>query len=194
MTRQQTTLDQEKAALRRIASDARAKAFDVLGKDAGHPLLLDALRNHSGKTVAGYLPMRTEISPLGALIHHRGPVCMPVMTGRAQPLRFRQWTPDATLVTSDFGTRAPESGVWCVPHVLIVPMLAFDRRGFRLGYGGGFYDRTLSELRRGPGCFAIGFGFAAQEVDHVPSGPLDAALDMIVTEQDCIVLGDGTRA
>jgi len=66
--------------------------------------------------------------------------------------------------------------------VVVVPLLAFDRQGRRLGYGGGFYDRTLARLRRAGPVLAIGYGFAAQQVDAVPSGPLDAPLDLIVTE------------
>ena len=85
-----------------------------------------------------------------------------------------------------FGARIPAQGDWLVPEVLLVPLLAFDRRGFRLGYGGGFYDRTLEGLRaRGP-VLAIGLAYAAQEVPVVPTDATDQRLDAILTEAGLI--------
>jgi 5-formyltetrahydrofolate cyclo-ligase len=127
--------------------------------------------------------MGSEISPLEAVVSHGGPVCMPVVIGPGQPLRFRAWAPNAQLMPGGFGTRIPAAGDWLVPDLLIVPLLAFDQRGFRLGYGGGFYDRTLVAIRARAGCRAIGLAFAAQEVAQVPTGPHDAPLDLIVTEE-----------
>lgn len=76
------------------------------------------------------------------------------------------------------------------PAALLVPLLAFDRRGFRLGYGGGYYDRTLAELRRGGSILAVGLAFAAQEVERVPADPWDMPLDLVATEQGVIVMAD----
>jgi 5-formyltetrahydrofolate cyclo-ligase len=81
----------------------------------------------------------------------------------------------------------PEEGAWLEPQVLIVPMLAWDRRGYRLGYGGGFYDRTLEGLRAKGPVLAIGFAFAAQEVEAVPTEPTDQRLDAVVTEKGVTV-------
>ena len=132
--------------------------------------------------------MRTEIDCLPAMAAHDGPVGVPVILGPGQALRFRRWTPDARMVTGDFGALIPETGDWIDPQVLIVPLVAFDRRGYRLGYGGGFYDRTLEGLRaRGP-VVAIGFAYAAQEVDRVPTEPTDQPLDLIVTETGIAVI------
>jgi 5-formyltetrahydrofolate cyclo-ligase len=90
------------------------------------------------------------------------------------------------MVEGAFKALIPEGGAELVPSVLIVPLVAFDRRGFRLGYGGGFYDRTLEGLRaRGP-VTAIGFGFAAQEMAEVPIEPTDQRLDLIVTERSVL--------
>ena len=86
------------------------------------------------------------------------------------------------MIAGDFGALIPAEGPWLVPQVLIVPLLSFDARGYRLGYGGGFYDRTLEGLRaRGP-VLAVGFAFAAQEVDTVPTEPTDQRLDAVVSE------------
>jgi 5-formyltetrahydrofolate cyclo-ligase len=107
---------------------------------------------------------------------------MPVVTGPGERLRFRLWTPESPMTDGGFGTRVPAAGDWVEPAVLIVPLLAFDRRGFRLGYGGGFYDRTLAALRAAGPVTAIGFAFAAQEVPQVPTDATDQRLDLIVTE------------
>ncbi len=131
--------------------------------------------------------MRTEIDPLLAMGGHAGPVGVPVIIGKGQPLRFRTWTPKAAMVPGEFGAQVPETGDWMEPAVLIVPLLAFDRRGYRLGYGGGFYDRTLEGLRARGSVLAVGFAFAAQEVAAVPHDATDQQLDLIVTDAGVIV-------
>lgn len=130
--------------------------------------------------LSGYMPMRSEIDPLPAMRAHAGPVCVPVVTGRAQPLVFHRWTPEMPMVEGSFKALIPAVAEELVPEVLLVPLLAFDRRGYRLGYGGGFYDRTLAGLRARGRVVAIGLAFAAQEVEAVPCEPTDARLDAIV--------------
>jgi 5-formyltetrahydrofolate cyclo-ligase len=170
-----------KADFRTAAYATRKLAF-AAGQGQAAELLADVLAAHSGKTLSGYMPMRTEIDPLPAMAAHPGPVCVPVIMARAHPLRFREWSPGCTMVPGEFGALIPADGAWMDPEILIVPLLAFDARGYRLGYGGGFYDRTLQALRaRGP-VLAIGFAFAAQEVAKVPIDATDQKLDMIVTE------------
>lgn len=177
-------------SLTEIKAAARADAFirrkvvyaNRTGDEAAK--LAAVLADHRGKVLAGYMPMRTEIDCLPAMAAHQGSVAVPVIMAAGQPLQFRQWTARARMVPGAFGALIPETGYWLVPEVLIVPLLAFDRRGYRLGYGGGFYDRTLEGLRaRGP-VTAIGFAFAAQEVETVPIEPTDQPLDMIVTEAE----------
>jgi 5-formyltetrahydrofolate cyclo-ligase len=133
--------------------------------------------------LAGYMPMRSEIDPLPAMAAHRGVVGVPVIPGPAMALRFREWTPGCALMAGQFGALIPAEGAWVEPAVLIVPMLAFDARGYRLGYGGGFYDRTLEGLRARRPTLAVGFAFAAQEVDEVPIDAYDQQLDVVVTEE-----------
>ncbi|TMV90317.1 5-formyltetrahydrofolate cyclo-ligase [Thioclava sp. BHET1] len=144
--------------------------------------LTAALAPFSGQVLAGYWPIRTEADPRPALLAHDGPLCLPVVPGPAQPLVFRRWHAEAAMEPGAYGAAIPADPVELVPQVLIVPLLAFDARGYRLGYGGGFYDRTLEGLRaRGPVC-AIGFAYGAQEVAQVPTEPTDQPLDLIVTE------------
>jgi 5-formyltetrahydrofolate cyclo-ligase len=178
----------EKAEARRAAFAARKLAF-AAGQGQAAELLADYLAAHRGRILSGYMPMRTEIDPLPAMAAHQGPVCVPVIPGPAQPLRFREWTPGCAMVAGEFGALIPAEGAWLEPEVLIVPLLSFDRRGFRLGYGGGFYDRTLERLRQRHPTQAIGFAFAAQEVPMVPTDPTDQRLDAILTEAGPVPLG-----
>jgi 5-formyltetrahydrofolate cyclo-ligase len=169
-------------ALARTAAFATRKAAFAAGQGQAAEILADYLAAQSGKALAGYMPMRTEIDPLPAMAAHRGPVGVPVILGAGMALRFREWTPGARMIEGAFKALIPEEGPWVDPQVLIVPLLAFDARGYRLGYGGGFYDRTLAALRTKGPVLAIGFAFAAQEVAEVPIDATDQRLDAIVTE------------
>jgi 5-formyltetrahydrofolate cyclo-ligase len=170
-------------ALAREAAFAARKAAFVAGQGQAAEILADYLAGQSGRVLSGYMPMRTEIDPLPAMAAHQGPVGVPVIIGRGQALKFREWTPGSAMVEGAFKALIPEEGAWVEPEVLIVPLLAFDAQGYRLGYGGGFYDRTLEGLRaRGP-VLAVGFAFAAQEVPQVPTEATDQRLDAVVTEQ-----------
>ena len=172
-----------KAEARRDAQAARRTAH-AAGQGDACAHLLDALAPHLGRPVSGYWPIRTEIDPRPAMeaAASHGPVLLPVVEAPGRALAFRRWTPGAALVPGPFGTLVPEAGEAMEPRALIVPLLAFTARGDRLGYGGGFYDRTLAGLRaRGP-VAAIGFAFAAQEARALPLDPTDERLDLIVTE------------
>jgi 5-formyltetrahydrofolate cyclo-ligase len=170
-------------ALAREAAFAVRKVAFAAGQGQAAEILADYLAGQAGRVLSGYMPMRTEIDPLPAMAAHQGPVGVPVIIGKGQPLRFREWSPGSAMIEGAFKALIPEEGAWVEPEVLIVPLLAFDARGYRLGYGGGFYDRTLEGLRaRGP-VMAVGFAFAAQEVPEVPTDATDQRLDAVVTEQ-----------
>ena len=171
-----------KAAARATGFAARKIAFAAGQGDAALHLAR-VLTGYAGASLAGYMPMRTEIDPLPAMAAHSGPVGVPVIIGAGQALRFRAWTPDAAMVAGEFGAMIPATGDWITPTVVIVPLVGFDARGYRLGYGGGFYDRTLEGLRAHGPVVAIGYAFAAQEMAEVPIEDTDQRLDMIVTEQ-----------
>ena len=169
-------------ALAREAAFAIRKVAFAAGQGQAAEILADFLAGQAGKVLSGYMPMRTEINPLPAMAAHQGPVGVPVIIGKGLPLRFREWSPGSTMVEGAFKALIPEEGAWVEPQVMIVPLLAFDARGYRLGYGGGFYDRTLEGLRsRGP-VLAVGFAFAAQEMAEVPTEPTDQRLNALVTE------------
>lgn len=180
-----TTISDLKAEARKAAFAARKQAF-AAGQGQAAALLADLLAGYGPKPLAGYMAMRTEIDPSAAMAAHLGPVGVPVIMGAGQPLKFREWTPGCALIEGEFGAKIPAEGAWIEPEILIVPMVAWDRRGFRLGYGGGFYDRTLEGLRAKRPTIAIGFAFAAQELPEVPVEPVDQPLDALVTEKGVI--------
>ena len=171
---------------REAAFAARKQAF-AAGQGQAAELLADYLAGQAGRVLSGYMPMRTEIDPLRAMAAHQGTVGVPVIIAKGQALRFREWSPGAAMVEGSFKALIPEDGAWVEPEVLIVPLLAFDARGYRLGYGGGFYDRTLEGLRKRGRVLAVGFAFAAQEVAEVPIDATDQRLDAVVTEKGVTV-------
>lgn len=170
----------DKAALRAQALAARAAGGDHAALDRH---LRAALVSHSGRVLAGYWPMRDEADPRAAMAAHDGPVVLPVVTGTARPLVFRLWRGEV-LERGPFGTsHPPESAPEVRPDILIVPLAGFDARGNRLGYGGGFYDRSLEALRRAGPVLALGLAFEAQRLPTIPTEPTDQPLDLIVTER-----------
>ena len=139
----------------------------------------------AGAVVSGFWPIGREIDirPLLLALHGRGhPIVLPETPKRGNPLIFRLWAPGDELVQERFGTFRP-TGEVRQPDFLLVPLLAFDRRGYRIGYGAGFYDRTLAGL---PGRFRLGVAYAASQLDEVPAGPYDARLDAVATERGII--------
>lgn len=171
----------DKAEARKAAFAARKAAF-AAGQGQAAELLADYLAAYRGRALAGYMAMRTEIDPMAAMAAHQGPVCVPVIVANGQPLKFREWSPGCRMEMGAFGAEIPAEGAWIEPEVLIVPLVGFDARGYRLGYGGGFYDRTLQMLRAKRPTRAVGFAFAAQEMPEVPIDEFDQRLDAMVTE------------
>jgi 5-formyltetrahydrofolate cyclo-ligase len=178
-----------KAALRQTAYTARKAAFAARAETgavaAATAHLLAEIGPAQGHIVTGYMPIRTELDPLPAMtaLHGQGArIAVPVIAGKGKPLDFREWTPGCPLVEGPFGALIPEGGDWLTPDTLIVPLVGFDNACNRLGYGGGFYDRTLARLMARAPTRAIGFAFAAQELPPLPVEPTDIPLDCIVTE------------
>ena len=141
--------------------------------------------------LAGYVPLNHEADPgeLMAEAQRRGyRTCLPRVAARAQPLKFLEWAPGDPLAPGAHGTREPMAGrPELVPDIVIVPMLAFDPAGIRLGYGGGYYDRTLAALREGGRrVLAVGLAYAEQGADRLPADGHDQPLDWIVTERRAI--------
>lgn len=187
-------LSQAKATLRREAAARRDAAHAALGATAADALIrhgLDALAALRPTVVSGFCAIRSEIDvrPLmQALATATGAaLAMPVVIARGQALAFRRWHADMALAAGPFGTVHPaDSEPVLVPDLVLVPLLAFDRGRHRLGYGAGFYDRTLAGLRAGGPVTAVGIAYGAQEVAAVPVGGHDERLDLVLTEYGLI--------
>jgi 5-formyltetrahydrofolate cyclo-ligase len=172
----------EKQSLRQSAHAHRAALARACPVFADRIARMD-LPIKKNAVVSFYWPMGDEADPraLVARLAARGhALALPVVAQKKSPLVFRRWREGDVLMVHAFGMHEPASDVPVVtPDVLLVPLLAFDARGHRLGYGGGFYDRTLASLETK---LAIGIAYAGQEVDALPAMPHDHPLDMVVTE------------
>lgn len=195
-------IKQQKQAMRAEAKKRRREASANAGPGAAVMFadsflgVADQLGLRKESAVAGYWAMADEfdVRPLlEKLVLEDGMTgALPVVVENDAPLIFRQWRPGLALESGGFGTHhPPESVPVCVPDVVMVPLLAFDRTGYRVGWGGGFYDRTLELLRKRPeGVIAVGTAFAAQEVDAVVHDHLDQPVDWVITEKGAIRIGD----
>lgn len=145
-----------------------------------------------GTIVAGYSPINSEIDPfplMRALEEQGAELALPVIVKRDHPLIFRSWSPDEGLVRGSYGIFQPSSDAPDVdPDIVLVPLAAFDKAGHRIGYGRGYYDRTLHQLRAMKKMTVIGIAFAVQEIEIVPALPHDEQLDCVLTERELIDL------
>jgi len=180
-------IENAKAALRSEAHKRRAQLHPSLRVEAARDAVahfFDGLEIGRSEVVAAYWPIRDELDIkhlIARLMDGGQPVALPVVLGDEEPLDLRLWQEGAPLYEAGFGTLAPEDGAPRVePDVILMPLLGFDRQGTRLGYGGGYYDRTLARLPKRPRL--VGFAFARQEIDHIPRDAHDVPLDAIVTE------------
>ncbi|MGO1118418.1 5-formyltetrahydrofolate cyclo-ligase [Rhodovibrionaceae bacterium A322] len=179
----------------RAARKAAAAASPQAAQDMA-ARFLSQVPLRQGAVVSGYWPIQSELDPrplLRALADKGHRICLPVIVENHQPLIFREWHEGDDLENAGFNTFEPKADrPELLPEVLLVPLLAFDRQGYRLGYGGGFYDRTLEKLRgmahsnlvhypHKPQ--AIALAYEAQEIDQVPTNSTDQPMDLVVTEQ-----------
>lgn len=169
-----------------LTAAKRAKAARAI---AAHALPVEL---PPGVCIAGFSTIRSEIdvAPLMRSLAARGALlALPVVAGQDQPLIFRRWTEETRLVRGPYGIFEPSPEAdEAEPDIVLVPLAAFDRAGHRIGYGGGYYDRTLERLRKLKKITAIGVGFSVQEIAAVPSSDHDARLDLVLTENEIIDL------
>lgn len=187
-----------KSSLRGDALQSRAIAHAARAEAAGAALangFLDAYADGlAEKAVALYWPMRDEIDVralIGALAGLAVQTALPAMDGRENPLIFRDWAPGDPLVDAAFGVQEPHPDAPVLnPDIVVVPLLGFDRGGNRLGYGGGYYDRTLTRLRSVGKVIAVGVGYDEQEFSQIPVDGGDAPLDVVLTDRRTILVGE----
>jgi len=180
-----TSLKTQKSHVRRQARLARATASKqktTIKLESYWPF-----EKFEQKSFAGYWPIKDEIDPRPLLqfLHDRGSVlALPAIIETDHPLEFRQWHPTDNLISGPFDTlEPPKEARIILPDVIFVPMLAFTSKGDRMGYGGGFYDRTLAKLREIKSIFACGVAFSGQKMDYIPTDDYDQKLDGILTEE-----------
>jgi 5-formyltetrahydrofolate cyclo-ligase len=193
---EQTAIDDLKATLRRealarrdeLSADDRAAAAQVISARP-FPVAMPPVA-----IVSGFMPMKSEINPLPLLrklADAGAALALPVAAGKGRPLIMRAWSVGEPLASGVWGIREPKPDAPEVfPDILIVPLLAFDRRGHRIGYGAGYFDMTIAALRARKPIVAAGIAFAAQEIAEVPTTPRDARLDLVLTEREVIDLRD----
>lgn len=184
-----TEITQAKSELRRTMREKRRGLADGLPK-AGAAIrdhFVAAFPREFGTAISGYwpLPEEADVRLLLSYLYSVGWFCMlPVVTAPNSPLTFRHWAPGEAMMEGRFGILEPDADApEDQPEVMLVPLLAFDSEGYRLGQGGGYYDRTLA-ARRGDGgeVLAVGVAFAGQQVDSIPRDAFDQRLDWVVTE------------
>jgi 5-formyltetrahydrofolate cyclo-ligase len=164
--------------------DLRAQAAETIAARA----LPVTLALHA--IVSGFMPIRSEINPLPLLRRYAdagAQLALPAIGGRGKPLIMRAWSVGEKLVAGQWNIREPDaSAPEVAPDIMLVPLAAFDRRGFRLGYGAGYFDMTINSLRTRKPVTTIGIAYAKQEVATVPVEPHDARLDLVLTEREVI--------
>jgi len=187
-------IDEEKAIIRRDAltrrnalpGDLRAAAAEAI---AARPFPVSLV---PGMIVSGFMPLKSEINPLPLmrkLSEGGASLALPAIAGRGKPLNMRAFAFGDELNSGQWGIREPKPGAMEVaPDIMLVPLLAFDRDGKRIGYGAGYYDMTIAKFRSLKPVITVGIAFAAQEIAEVPVTERDVRLDLVLTERETIDL------
>ena len=187
------SIEDAKAVLRREALARRDALPRELRAAAAEAIAVRPfpLAIEHGAVVSGFMPMKSEINPIPLmrkLADAGATLALPVVAGKGKPLIMRAWSLGEPLASGVWGIREPKPEAPEVfPDILIVPLLAFDRRGHRIGYGAGYFDMTIAALRARKPVVAAGIAFAAQEIAEVPATPRDARLDLVLTEREVII-------
>ena len=151
-----------------------------------------------GNKIAGYWPIGEELDcrpALAALRAAGAEVALPVVEGPGEVLFFRTWHPGDPLDSGPFGTSHPSRRAAVIaPTILLLPVLAFDHTGQRLGYGAGYYDRTIAALRRERTIVTVGLAYDEQEVDAVPVGRHDQSMDAVITDRRTLWFNPAAKA
>lgn len=157
--------------------------------------ILLQVRTRRPALVGLYWPFKGEYDPRGIarLLHADGTsLALPVVMQKAAPVIFREWHPGACLVPGVWNIPVPADGEAVLPDLLLVPLVGYDQQGFRLGYGGGYYDRTLAAMPHRP--MTLGVGFALASLPTIHPQPHDIPMDAIITEQEAAIMVPGPRS
>jgi 5-formyltetrahydrofolate cyclo-ligase len=177
----------------RAAALARRDALPIADRRAASQKI--AMRRFpvpfgEGTVIAGYSPIRSECDPIPlmrGLAAKGAQLALPVVEGKDQPLSFSEWRQGEQLMAGPFGILQPRPEALSLePDIVLVPLVAFDRTCRRIGYGAGYYDRTLADLRKRKPVVTVGIAFAVQEIEGIAAGGHDECLDLVLTERDVI--------
>jgi len=170
-------------AARDALGDRKREAAAAKLAKRGMPIEIGA-----GAVVSGYSPIRNEIDPTPLMLKLAiagARLALPVVNARGKSLIFRAWSPNDRLVLGSLGIPEPSpAAAELIPHIMLVPLAAFDRAGHRIGYGAGYYDYTFAHLRKIHHVMGVGLAFAIQETPAIPALSHDVALDFVLTEKD----------
>jgi 5-formyltetrahydrofolate cyclo-ligase len=189
---QAESIEDAKAALRAEALARREALPSELRKAASEAIAARPfpVSIEAGAIVSGFMPLKSEINPIPLmreLAQAGARLALPVVAGRGKPLAMRAYAFGDQLDAGQWGLREPKPDApEVLPDILLVPLLVFDRRGHRLGYGAGYYDMTITALRAQKPVTAVGLAYAAQEIAEVPTTPRDVRLDLVLTEREVI--------
>ena len=181
----------DKVQHRKIAISKRRKIYEALHQEEYAKRITHFFNEWiSGQksvfVVALYHPVNSEINPLSLIEYldiKNKTICLPMVVNKKQPLIFKPWRPGEEMVIGHYGISVPDNDQIVTPDLVICPLLAYDSKGMRLGYGGGFYDRTIRYLRRNRQTKYIGLAFSEQKSYHdLPSEDHDVPLDAVLTE------------
>lgn len=178
-----------KKQLRRAGKKIRSRIVKTSGAEVAQSLArhgLDFCKPFPGSVISGFAPFGEELDTvplMTRLIEEGATMSLPVMVAKAQPLIFREWKPGDEMKEAMWGIMEPrDEAPEAIPDVLLVPLLAFDARGYRIGYGGGFYDRTIAGLRAKKTIITVGIAVDEMRVEAVPHDGYDEKVDWVLTQ------------
>ena len=179
------SITSEKSKMRVLLIEKRNQIRDVLKKkNLLNEKLLDFLKEKENQSIAGYYAIKNELDitdSLKFLINNNFEISLPQIIKKNHSLVFKVWKKNTKLLKENFNIYVPQSKKESNPDLIIVPMVAFDKSKNRLGYGGGYYDRTIGKFKQNKAIFTIGIAFDEQETDSIPTDRYDQNLNMIVT-------------
>ncbi|HEY2000044.1 5-formyltetrahydrofolate cyclo-ligase [Paraburkholderia sp.] len=184
-------IPESKNALRKTLLEARLHAALQPGGEAAlSRRLLDALKRHEPACVGFYWPLQGEFDARGAIAiwlatGGRRQASLPVIRTRHEALEFHAWAPDTPMKTGHHRIPEPASGQVVTPDLLVIPCVGFDAQGYRLGYGGGYYDRTLAAWPAATRPVTVGVAYEACRTDTLQREAHDIPLDLIITDAAC---------
>jgi len=194
MTDKTSQFGKSKAELRKLYLKKRLEVSENERKIASEKLYNNFFKNVVLKekyNISAYFPIKNEIDvlPIMCELERLGHKCLlPHMKGKDNPLTFLEWSSDAEMVMGEFNIYEPKTEISAIPDIIIIPLVAFDKNGYRIGYGAGMYDKTIADLtNKGHPVFVIGVGYDFQKTDFIPIEKTDMLMGIIITDDNIYI-------